>query len=483
MKILVILTSLFIFSNSKSSGEVLNNEPVSDIKVEDNSSIDSGVKTNQQKDVKAVNSNFDLNKTSIGLLKDNCEDLSVDDKELNLFDLIRIGMCNNPSLRKDFMNIKISESQLKQIRSEYMPSVYVNADTEISHNKVENSGSDESHPYGYGASLSWLVFDFGGRGARNKNMQALLDSSKFAYNYKFQDLVLKINTVYFNVLGAREILKSAEANKIAFETSYRESSKKYEIGSASLNDKLQAKTSYEKSILEVIDAKNKVKKYMGDLAVLLNLSPDIELNLVGLPSDVESMVSLEENETVDNLMKIALKNRFELKEKESNLEAKKYSLKDAKSLRMPTIKLDASSDYSDKWKSGEYSQDSYVGISFKMPIFTGMSITNSISEAKHKYHQARFDLKNTENSIKNEVWTNYQDYLTAVESYNLSRQILESAEENEKVAFRSYEVGKIDIINLLTATSQLADARQQKINAFYDVLVSKINLYRAIGRF
>ena len=479
IKILTILMCLFVFSNVKAEeNAIINNEVVVNEKVDNEAIIDK-----KRKHKHGEKKDFDLNKTNIGLLKNNCEDLSIDGKELNLFDLIRIGICNNPSLRKEFMNIQISESQLKQIRAEYMPSVYVNANTRLSHSKVEKSKSTETRPYGYGASLSWLIYDFGGRGARNKNMQALYDSSKFVYNYKFQDLVLKINAVYFNVLGAKEILKSAETNEVAFGTSYRESSKKYEIGSASLNDKLQAKTSYEKSTLEVIDAKNKVKKYMGDLAVLLNLSPDTELNLVGLPNDVDSMISLEKDETIENLMDIALKSRFELKEKESDLNAKKYSLKDAKSSRLPTIKLNADSSYSDKWKSGPYSRDSYVGVSFEMPIFTGMSISNSISEAKYKYQQAKFDLKDTENTIKNEVWTNYQDYLTAVESYNLSKQILESAEENEKVAFKSYEVGKVDIINLLTATSQLADARQQKINAFYDVLVSKINLYRAIGRF
>ncbi|NCB34008.1 MAG: hypothetical protein EOM64_09070 [Erysipelotrichia bacterium] len=65
---------------------------------------------------------------------------------------------------------------------------------------------------------------------------------------------------------------------------------------------------------------------------------------------------------------------------------------------------------------------------------------------------------------------------------SISRQMLESAVENERVAFASYQVGKGSILNLLTAGSQLATARQEVIVAFYAVLTTKADLYRAIGR-
>ena len=68
-------------------------------------------------------------------------------------------------------------------------------------------------------------------------------------------------------------------------------------------------------------------------------------------------------------------------------------------------------------------------------------------------------------------------------SYEISQTILASAEENYRVAFRYYEVGKGDILNLLSAVDQLADARQNKITAFYSVLLNKANLYRSIGKY
>lgn len=81
--------------------------------------------------------------------------------------------------------------------------------------------------------------------------------------------------------------------------------------------------------------------------------------------------------------------------------------------------------------------------------------------------------KKKRNDIRNEVWGAYHDYQTSVKSYEVSKKVLKSAEENEKVAFTSYEIGKTDIINLLTAESQLADARDALVNAFYTVLIIK----------
>jgi outer membrane protein TolC len=81
------------------------------------------------------------------------------------------------------------------------------------------------------------------------------------------------------------------------------------------------------------------------------------------------------------------------------------------------------------------------------------------------------------------VWTAYQDYQTAMSSHKISLTVLESAKENQKVAFAMYKVGKGSILNLLTAESQLANSRKESIVSFYSVLTQKAKLYRAIGRY
>ena len=121
-------------------------------------------------------------------------------------------------------------------------------------------------------------------------------------------------------------------------------------------------------------------------------------------------------------------------------------------------------------------------VSFRDELYNSADLPSAayVSDA---YRQAALSVVETQDSVRNDVWSSYQDYVTAVDSYDISRKTLESALENERVAFASYQVGRGSILELLTAGSQLATARQQVIVAFYSVLTSKANLYRAIGRF
>ena len=144
----------------------------------------------------------------------------------------------------------------------------------------------------------------------------------------------------------------------------------------------------------------------------------------------------------------------------------------------------AKAQYDDNWKrSLPYQRGSSVGLELSWPIFSGFNTSYSVDKAKYEYESAKESLKDTKITVLNEVWSYYQNYNTAVKSYQISKQIVATAEENARVASRYYEVGKSDILNLLTANANLADAREGLVNAYYGLLISKADLYRAIGRF
>lgn len=412
----------------------------------------------------------------------NCENVKYEDKELNLIDLVHIGVCNNPALKSEYMSVKISEKNLSQGKSSYLPTIGASVYANKTWRKEENGEKESNNPYSGSLNLSWLIYDFGSRNAKINELKENINISKYAYNVELHDMVLSVSKAYLNLLSAKESLKSELENEKMYAKSYEESKKKYELGMISLSDELQAKTSYENSSLAVIKARNNVEQYKGNLAILLNLSPNTDFKLANISIDSE-MITLQSND-VNNLMELALENRSEIKKLESQVELNKYDIKLAKNEFAPTITATASASYSNSWKkSDSYEKDSSIGINLSIPLFDGFSSVNSIKKAKHTQQQTKYSLDNTKNEIKNEVWTAYQDYKTAVDTYAKSKQVLKSSEENYKVAFTSYEVGKIDIVSLLTASSQLAQARQERINAFYSVLINKVILYRTIGEF
>lgn len=410
-----------------------------------------------------------------------CIDADVTEEELSLPDLIQIGICHNPALSAQYMGVKAAEASLGSSRSQYLPSVTLTGKANIAGERAEGADWGQDEPYSGRADASWLLFDFGGRGARIDVTKAYMQAANYSYNAALQQLVLSVQTAYLNLLASQESLTSAKASLDTYKQSYNEAEKRYKLGMVSLSDKLQARTKYEQAVLAVVQAENRVKQYGGALAVLLNMSPDTVIKLAK-PTYEEQFIQIK-NDNVQELMDLALKQRPEIRAQQSSTAAARASMRSAKTDLLPTISANASASYNDNWKhSRPYGTAASAGLMLSMPLFTGFSNIYAVQKASFEYQQSIRQTQNLELQVQNEVWQAYQNYKTAYRSYEISQTVLESAQENERVAFRYYEVGKGDIINLLTAVAQLADARQNKITAFYSLLLSKANLYRSIGQ-
>ncbi len=410
-----------------------------------------------------------------------CIDKDIQKQELTLDDFVQIVLCTNPSLSASYMGVKASESGLGMSRSEYLPMVNVTATGNITGEKIEHGNYVQGEPYAAKAEASWLLFDFGGREARVNSARAYVEAARYGYDASVQQMVLTVQTAYLNLLASQESLVSSQASLETYKHSYEEAEKRYKLGMVSLSDKLQAKTRYEQAVLQVVLAENQIKQNKGALAVLVNLPPDSDVQLAK-PVYTEDTISIE-NDDVKHLMETALENRPEMRAQERVQAAAKSDVTVTKTSILPRISANAAVAYSDNWKhSSPYLTNNSAGLLVTMPLFAGFSNAYQIQQASYAYEQQQHNTESLKLQIENEVWQAYQNYKTAMRSYEISETVLESAEENHRVAFRYYELGKGDILNLLSAVAQLADARQNKINAFYSVLLSKSNLYRSIGK-
>ncbi len=413
----------------------------------------------------------------------DCSGVDLSAEGLTLPDLTAVAICNNPALKADYMALKSQEAALGASKAGYMPELTVKAEGNITGTKLEDGDSVQKEPYSAGAALSWLIYDFGGRSSKVGLNKAYLSAAEHGYNAALQETVLQVHSAYLLVLGAKASLDSAKASMKTYKKSYEESSRRYDLGMVNLVDKLQAKTAYEQSVLQVTEVEKTLRQNEGNLAALLNLTPDTQLKLKEVSAN-DAVIELESGNDIKELMAYALEMRPEIKGQQSNVEAGKKAITSARSTGLPTLSAVAEGSYSDNWKySNPYTRGTSAGLRLNWPVFSGFSTSYAVDKAKFDYEKAQNNLQETKTSVLNEVWSYYQNYNTAVKSYEISKQILATAEENEKVASRYYEVGRVDILNLLMANSQLADARQGVVNAFYGLLISKANLYRAIGRF
>ncbi len=413
---------------------------------------------------------------------ENCVDADVS-KELDLPTLIQVGICNNPALNRDYMSVKAREANLGEVKSEYLPSIDASGSINKSTTKAKGFDKETDSPYSANIGLKWLIYDFGARGATTDQMQAYLNSDSFTYSAALHDTVLAINQAYFDLLSNQEVLKSAQETMKSYQKSFEETSKRYKLGMVALSDKLLAQTTYKKSELAVIEAENVLKKSGATLATLLNLPTDTEFKLA-LPKKDKDITQISTDMTVGEMMEEALKLRPELKSAENKELAAQYGVDIAKSGHYPSISATANAGYNDNWSGQKaYRETASAGLSMSVPLFSGFKTSYNVAKARYQYLAAQHTTEETQDSVTKEVFNAYHDYKTALSAYKVNKEVLESAKESERVSFKSYQAGKESILNLLTAQAELATARKGVATSFYDVLIAKANLYRAIGQF
>ena len=401
------------------------------------------------------------------------------EQPLHLEDIIEIAICNNPSLRQTYMQAKATAAVYGQAISAYMPQVKAGADIGRTYSDSAANPRAYNSPVNGNISLSWLLFDFGATPANVERTKQNLVSANFYLNYTLQNTVYSVAESYYNLLGTIEVIKSVKANEESAKLAYEAASKRYELGVVALSDKLQAETAYGQTQLAVTRAENNLQISQGRLLALLNLSPYIQLNIAPFASDIKE---LKFQKDIKELIQDALKRRPDLAAKQADLKAAEASLDYAKRKNLPTVSLFGRVGASDRLnRRSADSNDWRAGVELSFPIFTGFNDTYGITQSRYQYEGTKADLARTEKAVETDVWNAYQDYITAIKSYEISLKLFASAVENERVALGAYKAGKGNILNLLNAQSQLATARVERTSAIYNVFIAKSNLLRALS--
>ena len=124
---------------------------------------------------------------------------------------------------------------------------------------------------------------------------------------------------------------------------------------------------------------------------------------------------------------------------------------------------------------------SYIGASINFPLFTGMRRIESIQRARLQVQLIDW----AEVDLKSRI---YSEYATALANYKSNLYDLNILKENKAMAKEVYGVvtlqykqGVVAYLNVITAESNLISSEISYLNALFQVLLSKVDLERAMG--
>lgn len=395
---------------------------------------------------------------------------------LGLADVVDLALCNNPQTREAWAAARVQAGLVGAATAPYLPTINGTVSSSRNRTDVENLPATQRTLNNASLVFSWLLHDFGAREASLESAKELLAAAISTQDSTAQSVFLAALQAYFQAHAFGAALDAAELSERAARESLAAAEARYRAGSATPADRLQAQTALSQATLTRIRVGGELRTARGTLANAIGLDANRPLDLRPL-APATTPADFERN--VDALIAEARQRRPDLAATEAQLRAARANVEASKAAHLPSISLTATPTWQDS--SGFSTSTAGVGVSVSIPLFSGFGQTYKVrtAEAQADVRAAQRDRMQLQVAL--DVWRAYQNLQTATQSMHTTADLLSSAEQSERVALGRYRAGVGNILDLLSAQSALASARQQRVLSVYDWNVSRATLAQSVG--
>jgi len=396
---------------------------------------------------------------------------------LGLGDIVDRTLCQNPQSAAAWSNARYEAALVGVAQSAYLPNVNVNG--EIARNAYFGASPfSDYNSLTTNISLSYLLYDFGGRDASLENAQRLFAAASATQDSVVQNLFLQAIQGFYQVNASQAALESTREAERAAKASLDAATGRYKAGVATPADRLQAQTAWSQSVLNRIRAEGDLKNARGVLANLMGLDADSNFELKPSPATPE-YEKFESN--VSELIAEARRRRPDLAAAEAQVKAAEAGISLAEANGKPTVSLTTNLGYLDR-QFADSTRSGAIGVNVTIPLFTGFSSTYKIRAAQQQVEARQANRDQINLQIALDVWKAYQSVQTETQAVQSSGDLVSSATQNADVALGRYKAGVGNIIDLITAQSSLASARAQQIQETFNWNIARAGLAYAMGQ-
>ena len=414
-------------------------------------------------------------------------------RSYTLAELIDIAERNNPRTRIVWERAKQRADQLNIEKSAYFPvlaAVAVFADE-----RFINPFPKPLAPRGYvmvevptvepEIALEYLLFDFGKREAKVDAATAQKLAAGANFIQANQEVAFRVASGYYTLLTAQERLQAAQETLKTAQTTQDAAEHQLSNGRATLPDVLNARAETSQAVfdLETADGDEKIARVALAEVIGVEPSPNIAI-------DAQKNAPLPESLTlpIDALIDRALADRPDLMAQAATIRAADDAVRAARAEYRPQIVLSGSAAQTSIWPTADYgelgaaSQATWsASLEVKWRIFDGGARKNELAIAESRRREAQDEMTEKHDQATREVWTAYIAFRTALRKQQAAAALLDSATTSYSASLDAYKYGVKNLIDVVTAEKQLAQARLSGVSARSQLLLEAVNLEFVTG--
>jgi len=334
-------------------------------------------------------------------------------------------------------------------------------------------------------TLQYLIFDFGKREGRVDEALAQKIAAGANFIAANQQIAFRVASDYYLLLTAQERLQAATETLKTAQTTQDAAEDRLNNGRATQPDVLNARAEAAQAVfdLESADGDEKIARVTLTEAVGADPSPNI---LIDGQKDTPLPQSL--TLSIEALIDRAMTNRPDLQAQAAEIRAADDAIRQAKAAYRPQIGLTASAAQTSVWPTTDYGElgpaseptwAATLGIEWR--IWDGGARKNELAIAQSKHREAQDGMTELRDQATREVWTAYIAFRSAVKKELAAESLLESASTSYSASLDAYQYGVKNLVDVLTAENQLAQARLSGVSARSQLLLEAVDLEFVTG--
>jgi outer membrane protein TolC len=401
----------------------------------------------------------------------------------SLGELIDIAESNSPTTQAAWNRAKTNAASVGIAKSELYPTIIAAV-----------SGTTYLNPQLFNQTFvlqDWAIFDtevhlaytlvdFGARRTEISAAQARLVAANLSFNNEHLILIRQVSEAYFNLLRARGLREAAEVSLNDARTTESAAQERRKNGLATVPEVLEAKAATAKAAYDLQSAIGAERVEIGNLARAITANPVKPLKVQPLD---QLTIPDKLDQSVEDAISTAFQDRPDLQADQARVSAAQAEAKHAQTAYYPSLTFDGSKG----WIRGFGEQYGFPGtyahtptyaatLSLKWTVFDGLRRENAIRKARAEEKEATEEVRDRQDEITDQVWSDYANATTALEQRQAATALLSASSESYSAALESYKDGVRNFLDVLAAEDALAQARAIDVTARTQVLQSFTDL-------
>ena len=327
--------------------------------------------------------------------------------------------------------------------------------------------------------LKQLLYDGGKTRYSGRAASKAADAQRDSTEATRLDTVYIVSQAYYRVLEVRELLQVGENSRSQREAFFKLTDSYQKAGKATRIESLKAEAQLLDAERSLVQAREALRISELILKKTIGVGVDAKINIAdGLPE------TFAEPETDEILLAQMFENNPDLKKSAQFKEQARLSIDSASGSYLPEISLQGSYGYrqrdtglpplaGDEWMAGVF---------LEWSLFEGGITRAQVAKARARYREVEWNDKAVRDQVRVDLSQALGDIHTALASIRSSKRLVEAQDESYKATMEFYKRGKATYIEVLSAETDLTQAKAAYVRSVGDYQDASARLDRVTGK-